>query len=56
MVEAFEPGTLHRKAVVNPAPNPSEVRYDSSVFEVNVPVHYWSQGRKGTGVRVWVSK
>jgi len=55
-LEAFEPGTLHLKAVVNPRRDPPEVRYDNNSFEVDVPVYYWSQGRKGTGVRVWLSK
>lgn len=55
-VEAFEPGTLHLKAIVNPKRDPPEIRYDNNVFEVDVPVDYWSQGRKGTGVRVWLVK
>ncbi|MEW5934987.1 MAG: hypothetical protein AB1816_15535, partial [Bacillota bacterium] len=33
-VEAFEAGTLHLKAVVNPRRDPPEVRYDNNVFQV----------------------
>ncbi len=55
-IEAFEEGTLHLKAVANPRHDPPESRYDNNVCEVDVPVLYWSQGRKGTGIHVYLTE
>lgn len=36
--------------------NLTETRWSGSVFSVDVPVEYWSQGRTGSGIKVRLVK